>query len=168
MVPIVISAKLRNNVTHGKAISGASLPPTLPPIYEEAVLSALRHVAYETDVTVKDIARELGLREPTVYHKLQEEARNQFSLAEFCRVVRLSLSKGEHHLIDLMLPENFEVIDLAACPAESIEAEVTEIVQDAGRAVTNLKQGKITKAQSDAREVVADAQAFARTVRGKR
>lgn len=150
--------------TESKQSFTANLPSQIIPIYPEAVDAALRHVAFETDVTVKEIARNIVKAESTTYKKL--DGQQEFTIAEFCSIVRLSVSKGVTELVDLMLPEGYAVVPLSAGIGESLAEEATELVTDLGRTVDDLRNGKQRKAVADATEVVADATAIARRVKG--
>jgi len=143
------------------------LPPELPPIYEETIIRALRHVAFESDtLNVKMLAREIGKAEMTAYHKLSSET--PVSLREFCLIVRLAVAHGEMALIDLMLPDTYVVVPIADANGESLESEVADLVEDEGEMIDHFNNGRFTQAQKSALRGVKDSERIVRTVTRKR
>lgn len=112
------------------------------------------------------IAPEWGLKEPTAYHRCEEP--EKISVREFIALARLACANGDTSLVDLLLPSTHTVVPLGDMEGESIESQVTELVEDAGRTIGNLKGGKPVRAEADARELLSDAQAIVKSVSGRR
>lgn len=161
-----MDAKLHESMIERKAKNEAKKPfaPTFPAIHEETVRAAIQHVAYFSELTVKEIAREIGRAESTTYHKLEFE--NPLSIEEFCTIARYAASRGVTEILDLIIPDGFiltQVSDLE--PGETLEGLETELLEDQGCVIEASRNGQPRRAQRCAVNGVATASKIARKVK---